>query len=302
MTDTSHWDDEPMDARLRDLAKEYNRPRGEVPREAMWQAIAPAVRAGRTPDSAPDIAPDIAPRTVTKRRHIAPYAWGAALAAGLVLGIMLEREVLAPRTSQHVAKTNVTTDTQHVTATERVATSAPESDGTNHAGDAAPRTATAPNAPLPAATSRVASRDDRTPSNRSTVRTPADVPAAANGDAAAQRLYRLAARQTLVQAEALLTAYRASDGRSADQESMRQAGRWARDVLTSTRLLLDSPAAKDPQFRALFSDLELVLAQIVQLSGAPLDAGERELIERAMRDRDLLPRLRSALPAGAATE
>ena len=43
MTDTPQWNDEPLDARLRDLAKEYNRPRGEVPREAMWQAIAPAV-------------------------------------------------------------------------------------------------------------------------------------------------------------------------------------------------------------------------------------------------------------------
>ena len=119
---------------------------------------------------------------------------------------------------------------------------------------------------------------------------------------AGQQLYRLAARQTLVQAEALLTAYRASDDQHRDQESMQQAGRWARDVLTSTRLLLDSPAASDPQMRALFTDLELVLAQIVQLSGAPLQAGERELIERAMRDRDLLPRLRSALPAGATAD
>jgi hypothetical protein len=82
---------------------------------------------------------------------------------------------------------------------------------------------------------------------------------------------------------------------------MLQAARWARDVLSSTRLLLDSPASRDPQLRALLADLELVLAQIVQLSGTPLQAGERELIERAMRDRDLLPRLRSAVPAGTTT-
>jgi hypothetical protein len=53
--------------------------------------------------------------------------------------------------------------------------------------------------------------------------------------------------------------------------------------------------------RALFTDLELVLAQIVQLSGTPLQDSERDLIDRAMRDRDLLPRLRSAVPAGSAT-
>jgi hypothetical protein len=64
---------------------------------------------------------------------------------------------------------------------------------------------------------------------------------------------------------------------------------------------MDSPAARDPQMRALFSDLELVLVQIVQLSGAPLAAPERDLIERALHDRDLLPRLRSAVPAGLAT-
>ena len=53
--------------------------------------------------------------------------------------------------------------------------------------------------------------------------------------------------------------------------------------------------------KMLFADLELILAQIVQLSGTPLQAGERELIDRAMRDRDLLPRIRSAVPAGLAT-
>ena len=110
-----------------------------------------------------------------------------------------------------------------------------------------------------------------------------------------------AAVQTLVQAEAVLTAYRGAASTTRDPEAMQQAARWARDVLSSTRLLIDSPAGRDPQMRALFTDLELVLAQIVQLSGTPLQASERELIDRAMRDRDLLPRLRSAVPAGSAT-
>ena len=290
MTDTPQWNDEPMDARLRDLAKEYNRPSGVVPREAMWQAIAPAVRAACAPNVT-----DIAPRIERKRRHIAPYAWGAALAAGLVLGIMLEREVLAPHASQQVARQPGISHAQQVAATQ------PESS----IGVTTPNSsATTSSAPVPGVATRLASAGARAVESRPTQdRATTDAARGAEASAAdAQQLYRLAARQTLVQAEALLTAYRTGGTDQRDQESMQQAGRWARDVLTSTRLLLDSPAAKDPQFRALFTDLELVLAQIVQLSGAPLQAGERELIERAMQDRDLLPRLRSAIPAGATTE
>ncbi len=121
---------------------------------------------------------------------------------------------------------------------------------------------------------------------------------------ASSRLYRLAAQQTLVQAEALLTEYRAGEEVVATPESARQLGAWGRQVLSSTRLLLDSPAGSDAELRALLGDLELMLVQIIQLSGTPLDASERALIDRAMRERDLLPRIRTAVPdgiAGAAT-
>ena len=114
------------------------------------------------------------------------------------------------------------------------------------------------------------------------------------------RLYRMAAAQTLTQAEALLTAYRAGSARERDPAAARQLGTWGREVLGSTRLLIDSPAGDDPQLRALLNDLELVLVQIIQLSGAQLDAGDRELIDRALQDRDLLPRIRTAVPAGIA--
>jgi hypothetical protein len=126
-------------------------------------------------------------------------------------------------------------------------------------------------------------------------------PASPAGADAGAGLYRAVAVQTLVQAEALLTAYRRPEPGRQDAESMRQTARWSREVLSSTRLLLDSPAGRDPQLRRLLSDLELVLAQIVQLSGAPLQAGERELIERAMRERDLIPRLRAVAPTVAAS-
>jgi hypothetical protein len=114
------------------------------------------------------------------------------------------------------------------------------------------------------------------------------------------RLYRLAAAQTLTQAEALLTAYRASGMAGQNPAAARELESWGRQVLSGTRLLIDSPAGHDPQLRALFNDLELVLVQIIQLAGARVDARERALIDAALEARDLLPRIRTAVPAGVA--
>ena len=133
----------------------------------------------------------------------------------------------------------------------------------------------------------------------STARVASPPPAPADPDDPS-RLYRMAAAQTLTQAEALLTAYRASGVAERNPSASRQLGSWGRDVLSSTRLLLDSPAGDDPQLRPLLDDLELVLVQIIELSGAPLDAGDRALIDRALQDRNLLPRLRTAVPANVA--
>jgi len=68
----------------------------------------------------------------------------------------------------------------------------------------------------------------------------------------------------------------------------------AAELLTTTRLLLDSPAAADPKVRALLEDVELVLAQVAHLES---DRGrvEFELITQALEQRDLLPRLTSAM-------
>ena len=112
------------------------------------------------------------------------------------------------------------------------------------------------------------------------------------------RLYRMAAAQTLTQAEALLTAFRASGAPSQGPVDTGQLGTWGRQVLGSTRLLIDSPAGRDPQLRALLDDLELVLVQIIQLSGSELNPTERALVEGALERSDLLPRIRTAVPAG----
>jgi len=75
-----------------------------------------------------------------------------------------------------------------------------------------------------------------------------------------------------------------------------QLGSWARQLLSNTRLLLDSPVANDPQRRPLLEDLELVLVQIVQLSpgSTPQD---REMIEKTLRQDHVMTRLRTAIPA-----
>ena len=107
--------------------------------------------------------------------------------------------------------------------------------------------------------------------------------------------YQLTAVRHLSEAEALLTSFRTRT--TADQQMDAQLGSWARELLSNTRLLLDSPVANDPQRRPLLEDLELVLVQIVQLSpgSTPQD---RELIEKTLQQDHVMTRLRTAIPAG----
>ena len=75
----------------------------------------------------------------------------------------------------------------------------------------------------------------------------------------------------------------------------------ARDLLATTRLLLDSPDITDPHLRDLLDDLELVLAQIVRLpTRAP--APDVRLIDQALDQREVLPRLRVMLAENLTSE
>lgn len=107
-------------------------------------------------------------------------------------------------------------------------------------------------------------------------------------------VYQVAATQYLSRTETFLTAFRAD--LRAGRADTRFTGQ-ARDLLTTTRLLLDSPAADDPRMRALLEDLELVLVQISQLATAR-DRHDTDLITQDMDQRSVLPKLRSAIPAG----
>jgi hypothetical protein len=110
--------------------------------------------------------------------------------------------------------------------------------------------------------------------------------------------YQVAAGQYLSRTEVLLTDFRAESRRGWLDPQFLAA---ARDLLTTTRLMLDSPAAKDPHLKNLLEDLELVLAQITQLPTEPGRKNEMDLINQGMDQHSVLTRLRTAAPAGSAT-
>lgn len=68
----------------------------------------------------------------------------------------------------------------------------------------------------------------------------------------------------------------------------------AQQLLGTTRLLLDSPVGRDQRMKDLLEDLELVLAQVARLQ--PQRPGESiTLINEALEERDVVPRIRSAV-------
>ena len=73
----------------------------------------------------------------------------------------------------------------------------------------------------------------------------------------------------------------------------------ARDLLGTTRLLLDSKRVADPRTRKLLEDLELVLTQIATLN--PRDRREElDFIADGLSQNHLRTRLRNAIPTGPA--
>jgi len=119
---------------------------------------------------------------------------------------------------------------------------------------------------------------------------------AAGTPAAPSLAYRMATIEHFTRTEALLTTLRA-DAQSGRADPSVDA--WARDLLGTTRMLLDSPAARDPQMAALLNDLELVLAQIAALPRTHERTTDIDLINDAVRQHAVLTRLRMAIPAGS---
>ena len=123
---------------------------------------------------------------------------------------------------------------------------------------------------------------------------PLPAPAGSGAYASASAPYRVAAGQYLARTEVLLTDF-TTESRKGRLDPQFIAS--ARDLLTTTRLMLDSPAADDPQLKVLLQDLELVLAQVTQLPEEPRQKSEIDFIAQGLIQRGVLARVRAATPA-----
>ena len=311
--------DNRFDELLLKAAQQYNQPPAVVPRDEMWAAIekAQAERAVR---------PMRIVAAPTHRPLADRYTWIGAAAAAVFLvaaGVGIGRwsmESGASGEPKAVASAGATKSGQTIETPgvgsagiedpSGESTSQPDgavsAGGTGSVPGAAAPEAAAPEISAPVTGRRVASSDVRagsetvrrgatTPTGRSTIATRGStLPPSMNSGLRPEGPYQVAANRHLANAEALLTAFR-TDTRDARMDA--QLSTWARDLLSNTRLLLDSPAADDPQRARLLGDLELVLAQIVQLSPGAA-AQDRELIEGSIQSGQVMTRLRTAIPAG----
>ena len=103
---------------------------------------------------------------------------------------------------------------------------------------------------------------------------------------------RVAMGEHLARTVALLTTVRDQDpamGPGADVSA------WARDLLSTTRLLIDEPQLRDERTRRLLQDLELVLVQIIQARGSAPET--QRAPKETIRETNLLPRVRAIVTA-----
>ena len=103
---------------------------------------------------------------------------------------------------------------------------------------------------------------------------------------------RVAMEEHLARTVALLTTVRDEDPSTAPIADL---DGWARELLSTTRLLLDEPQLRDERTRRLLQDLELVLVQIVQARKAAPETNRAP--GETMRETNLLPRVKAAVTA-----
>ena len=271
---------------LKNAAQSYNVPPVRTPREEMWSAIQAKRSAG------PRVVYGGGSLREASQRRFGSKIWlGAAAAAVLLLatGIGLGRWSATTGAPGKVATANPVTANPQPASPGDARTTATESN---------PGVAANGSATEPANTGTRASAPAKLGGQPENVRVAYGTHGASAppSPSSASSAYQLTAVRHLSEAEALLTSFRTRS--TSDQQMDAQLGSWARELLSNTRLLLDSPVANDPQRRPLLEDLELVLVQIVQLSpgSTPQD---RELIEKTLQQDHVMTRLRTAIPAGS---
>ena len=285
--------DDRFDDMLREAAREHNQA-PETPRAEMWSVIA-AARGLGAPAAAPNPnrhVPDvrIIPLIGRDRRAL---GWIAALAASLLIGVVIGRTGVLNHAAPVSAAPTVAQATAPAGGQPSTATTLPEARDrapvaiAGLPGAGAGAVALSPNVQAVAADAGTARGAD---APHGPTRNPLTRRAAAD-DAALP--YRLVAMQHLVTTEALLVSLR-GDVRTGRKDTTIAV--WAGDLLGTTRVLIDSPAGRDPQLKQLLEDLELVLAQISRLPGARGEAADLGLIDDAVRHREIMTRLRALSP------
>lgn len=272
---------------LKNAAQSYNAPPVRTPRDEMWSAIQAKRSAG------PRVVYGGGSLRQPSARRFGSRIWLGAVAAAVLLlatGVGLGRWSAANDAPGKIAAANPQTanpqpalpgDVGNPAASEPSPSVASNGSGTEQS-DKGTRASLSTKPGGQSANVRVAYG----------MRGTSAPPSTGSGASSA---YQLTAVRHLSEAEALLTSFRTRT--TADQQMDAQLGSWARELLSNTRLLLDSPVANDPQRRPLLEDLELVLVQIVQLSpgSSPQD---RDLIEKTLQHDHVMTRLRTAIPAG----
>ena len=105
------------------------------------------------------------------------------------------------------------------------------------------------------------------------------------------RPYQQTTEEVLGRSAVLLAALRSSDVKTIDAGQMSSQ---ATRLLGRVRLLLDSPAANDPQVQNLLLDLETTLAQIARMQPSR-GKTDINLINEAVAQRDIVPRIQSVV-------
>lgn len=282
-------------------ARSYHAPLEEVPRDAMWAEIAKARAAARAASPLRTVGPSAgsAAASTTPTRPTLRFSPWVGMAATLLIGLAVGRFVwpdvrpdvrpqaeLGAPVASAAGATGTTTDAaaRPDRSQDAVGTGSPAAAATPAGATVA--TGTTDVRPSVAVV-RTPAADDRNRSQPRAAGAIATASATASGNPG-NATYRVASDQHLSRAEALVAVIAATP---ADAMMDSLTGKWARDILTNTRLLLDSPAGDDPVRRKLLEDLETVLVQLVQRSGRTDE--DRAMLDRTLQRTQLLTRLRT---------
>lgn len=281
--------DDELDDLLRREAQSYNLP-PEPPHEAMWERIERARAA----------TPVVAIGSV---RHPSWLRTSAGIAAVLLLGISIGRFTrggVGPDTAAVGTMASAGSDTSSGRASDADVAARPGEetapDEQTFGGGAADS-----GSPVRVATRRESRRVAESWTDRPNRAADYSVPArvrGAVGDGSEMSAYRLAVVEHMARTEVLLTNFRVQARH--DESAARadaQLATLSRELLTTTRLLLATRSSEDPVLTRLLEDLELVLMQISQYT-ADGRKGDLDAINQSLDRRNVLPKLRSTIPAG----